>query len=234
MSVGIVKEIFTGKVKTYGDKEAECKFNQEWTTAAFKTPVADNIYLGTLGLTGDEQADTLHHGGEEKALFVYPRKHYEEWSRELGKEVAIGSNGENISVLGLSESDVCIGDIYQLGESMIEVTQPRRPCWKPARRLRDIELAKKIEQSGRTGWYYRVRVSGRIKRGDQFILLERKYPHWTMEKINDVLYKYTDNIGLMENLRDVDILPVSFKETLNKRLQGQPVDDTKRHYGPNI
>lgn len=234
MSTGIIKEIFTGKVTTYGDNREENKLDQEWETAAFKTPITESIFLDTLGLKGDEQADKKHHGGVDKALFVYARKHYEDWSVELGKEVKPGANGENISVVGMDESLVCIGDVYMLGKAQIEITQPRRPCWKPARRLRDVEFAKKVEATGRTGWYFKVLVPGEIKPGDTFILLERKYPNWTIEKINDVLYKYTDNIGLMERLCDVEILPTSFRELFTKRLKGEQVDDTRRHYGPNI
>lgn len=100
--------------------------------------------------------------------------------------------------------------------------------------MRDVEFAKKVEATGRTGWYFKVLVPGEIKPGDTFILLERKYPNWTIEKINDVLYKYTDNIGLMERLCDVEILPTSFRELFTKRLKGEQVDDTRRHYGPNI
>lgn len=232
---GKVHSLFKGKVKTVGDPAAERKMDQEWQTGAFKTLTTEPVFLSSEGLIGDECADQKNHGGTEKALFAYNVAHYDKWQRELDNpDIKIGGNGENIAVTDMDESSVHIGDIYSLGETTLQVSQPRRPCWKPARRHNDINLAKKIEDSGRTGWYFRVLKEGHIQAGDTFTLIERPCPEWTINQMNEVLYHNQDNIGLMESLRDCEYTPPSWKTTLDKLLKGEAVDDSKRLYGPNI
>lgn len=232
---GEVKTVFKGKVKTIGTPNAKSKMDQEWQTGAFKDQVKGRVFLSTTGLTGDECADKINHGGAEKALFAYSLKHYDDWQRELDRPgMTVGGNGENISVMNMDEETVHIGDIYELGEARLQVSQPRRPCWKPARRHRDIELAKKIENSGRTGWYFRVLEEGYIEAGDTFKLLERPCPDWSIAQMNKVLYHNRENIGMLESLRDGKYTPPSWVKTLNKLLVGEVIDDSKRLYGPNI
>ena len=232
---GKVHTLYRGKVKTVGNPDAERKMDQQWQTGAFKTTVEQPVFLSAEGLTGDECADKKNHGGKEKALFAYSRSHYDQWQRELGNtDIGPGGNGENVSVTNMDETTVCIGDIYTLGETTLQVSQPRRPCWKPARRHNDIDLAKKIENTGRTGWYFRVLKEGNIQAGDAFKLLERPCPEWTIAQMNEVLYHNQENIGLMESLRDCEYTPPSWVSTLDKLLAGEQVDDSKRLYGPNI
>lgn len=232
---GKVHKLFVGKVKTIGNPKAEEKMDQEWQTGAFKEETKEAVFLSKNGLVGDECQDKKNHGGPEKALFAYAVSHYEKWRVELATDdIGPGGNGENIAVLHMDEESVCIGDIYELGEATIQVSQPRRPCWKLARRHGDIELAKKIEDSGRTGWYFRVLREGKIKKDDEFKLLERPAPDWTIAQMNEVLYHNRDNIGLLENLRDQEFAPDSWVKTINKILTGEEIDESPRLYGPNI
>lgn len=232
---GKVHTLYTGGIKTVGNPDADNKMNQQWKTGAFKEKTDKPVFLSKEGLAGDECADKKNHGGPEKALFAYSLAHYDKWQRELGNsDITAGGNGENISVMHMDETTVHIADIYELGGAMIQVSQPRRPCWKPARRHGDIDLAKKIEDTGRTGWYFRVLKEGNIQAGDTFKLLERPCPEWTIDRMNEVLYHNRDNIGLLENLRDCEYTPPSWKTTLDKLLSGETVDDSKRLYGPNI
>lgn len=236
MSVyGKIYTLYTGKVKTAGNPEAKNKMDQQWETGAFKNETEHPVFLSEEGLKGDECADKKNHGGAEKALFAYSLAHYDKWQRELGNPgIKAGGNGENIAVMHMDETTVYIGDIYELGEAVIQVSQPRRPCWKPARRHKEIDLAKKIENTGRTGWYFRVLKEGYIKAGDTFKLIERPCPEWTIAWMNEVLYHHRENIGLMENLRDSEFTPPSWVSSLNKLLAGEQIDDSKRLYGPNI
>lgn len=232
---GKVHTLYTGGVKTAGNPDADNKMEQQWKTGAFKEKTDKPVFLSKEGLTGDECADKKNHGGPEKALFAYSLAHYDNWQRELGNPgITAGGNGENISVMHMDETTVHIADIYELGGAMIQVSQPRRPCWKPARRHGDIDLAKKIEDTGRTGWYFRVLKEGSIQEGDIFKLIERPCPEWTIDRMNEVLYHNRDNIGLLENLRDCEYTPPSWKTTLDKLLSGETIDDSKRLYGPNI
>lgn len=232
---GKVHTLYKGRVKTVGTPEADHKFDQEWQTGAYKKVTEAPVFLSIEGLSGDECADKRNHGGPEKALFAYSLAHYEKWRRELGNpDIAAGGNGENICVMNMDESTVHIGDIYELGEATIQVSQPRRPCWKPARRHRDMDFAKKVENTGRTGWYFRVLKEGNITAGDTFKLLERPCKEWTIAQMNEVLYHNRENIGLLESLRECEFTPPSWINTLDKLLRGEVVDDTKRLYGPNI
>src|SRR5699024_2943255 len=149
MELGKVKYLFVGKAKTYGDNSALEKMDQEWTTAIYRGKTDEAVYLTETGFQNDEVGDKRNHGGPEKAVFCYNIDHYEERTNEHGENMQAGAFGQNVDVVGVDEANVCIGDGYQLGEAQIHVSQPRRPCWRPARKHRIIVLALHIEDSGR-------------------------------------------------------------------------------------
>ena len=233
MQLGKVEHLFTGKAKTYGDDKAERKMDREWTTAIYRRETDEAVHLTETGFQNDEVGDKKNHGGPEKAVFCYTVRHYTEWEKELGQEMGPGAFGENLAVSGLDESNVCIGDVYQLGGARIQVSQPRRPCWRPARRHRVMDLALRIEDSGRTGWYFRVVEEGHVQAGDVFKLLERPHPEWPVDACNDVMYEQSENLSLAEKLRDVELLAGSWKRSLQKRLDGIPENKEPRVFGPN-
>src|SRR5690625_1996364 len=137
MEEPFVHKVFTGKVKTMGDPNAKNPMDREWESGIFKKEKSEQLWLTKTGLEGDEIADKKVHGGPEKALFTYPIKHYTYWKKDLENEdIDMGAFGENLAVLEMDEFSVCIGDTYKFGDTMIQVSQPRRPCWKPARRFR--------------------------------------------------------------------------------------------------
>lgn len=169
--VGKVDQVFVGRVRLMlPDGEA---------TGIFKAPVDRPVRLTATGLEGDEQADLRHHGGVDKALHHYPVEHYalmaEEWPQCAGL-LAAGVLGENISTRGMTEHDLCIGDILRLGGARVQVSQPRSPCWKIDRRLKVDNASRFVEAAGITGWYYRVLEPGMIAAGDTTELLERPNP----------------------------------------------------------
>src|SRR5699024_9350605 len=103
-----------------------------WTSAIGKSVLTGPAWVAQDNVTGDEQADRRHHGGPDKAVFVYPSEHYSLWREELDlSSVGPGAFGENLAVAGLTEHDVCLGDVWEVGEVVLQVSQPRRPCWKP-------------------------------------------------------------------------------------------------------
>ncbi len=228
-----IHRLFTGKVKKAGRSDAENKMDQSWESGIFKEPMEGPVYLTKTGFEGDEVADKKNHGGPEKAVFVYPVRHYEEWKRELHADIPVGGNGENFAVLGMDESNVCIGDTFKVGEAIVQVSQPRRPCWKPARRHKVIDLALRIQKTGRTGWYFRVLKEGHVQAGDTFERMEHPCPEWTIEACNEVMYNQTSNIGLAESLCACEYLADNWKKTLNKRLQGREGSSEPRVFGPN-
>lgn len=232
--IPFVYKLFTGKVKRLGDPKAKNPMDREWETGIFKNETRDKVWLTKTNLIGDEVADKKVHGGPEKALFAYPSEHYPYWKETLEDgSIDLGAFGENLAVKHMNEMTVCIGDIYELGEALIQVSQPRRPCWKPARRFRVLDFALRIQNSGFTGWYFRVLKEGYIQGGDVFQLIERPYPEWTIDRSNEVMYKQKDNYELTRELANCDLLAENWQKSLSRRLEGIESREEGRVYGPN-
>lgn len=158
-----------------------------WTSAIFKEPVSGPILLRRVNLEGDEQADLRVHGGPDKAVCVYSGDHYPVW-REHFPRMQPGAFGENFTVADCTEATVCIGDIYQAGDAMVQVSQPRQPCWKLGRKWDAEELPALVAKSGRTGWYFRVLTEGSVAAGDPLLLTKRLYPTLTLTRLNIAMY----------------------------------------------
>ncbi len=152
-------------------------------SAIVKQELRETRWLGIEGLAGDSQADRRVHGGPEKALHQYPVGHYPELAQafpECDAALQPGSIGENLSVGEWDETKVCIGDRFRLGEALLEVSQPRTPCWKIDRRYGVEGMARLIEERGLTGWYFRVIESGSVEPGCVFELVERRHSELTI------------------------------------------------------
>jgi len=162
---------------------------QPWRTAFFKDAITGPVWLRATNLDGDRQADLRVHGGVDKAVCVYSGDHYRAWRIELARpDMTSGAFGENFTVTGQSEQQVCLGDRFRIGAAVVEVSQPRGPCIKLARRWDRLDLPKLVVASGRSGWYLRVIDEGQLEAGDPLQLLERPFPHWTIARVNDVTY----------------------------------------------
>ncbi|GAB3043251.1 MOSC domain-containing protein [Virgibacillus ainsalahensis] len=234
MEQSFVHKVFIGKVKQLGDQNATNRMEKPWASGIFKNETNEKLRVGENGFSGDEVADKKNHGGPEKAIFAYPIKHYTFWKADLELEsIDMGAFGENFAVQGMDESTVCIGDTYKIGDALIQVSQPRRPCWKPARRFQIIDFALRIQNSGRTGWYFRVLKEGYVQAGTAIELVNRPYPEWTVAASNKVMYEKKDDLHLTEELASCDLLAPNWKRTLHKRLQGKESNMEKRVFGPN-
>ena len=147
---------------------------QAITTGIFKAPVAGTVRLGRLNLAGDGQADLRVHGGADKAVYVYPFEHYAFWAGELGRhDFSHGQFGENFTTTGLLEDGVCIGDVFEIGEARVQVTQPRTPCFKLGIRMAEKDFPARFTAANRTGFYLRVLEEGRVAAGDAIERIER-------------------------------------------------------------
>jgi MOSC domain-containing protein YiiM len=146
-------------------------------TGIFKTPVQGRIAVRRHNLDGDAQADLTVHGGEHKAVYAYAEEHYSYWEQALQRRgLAPGMFGENLTTCGLLESTVCVGDIYRIGSAVLQVTQPRTPCAKLAKKFARPQFPKEFLLSGKSGFYFRVVQEGDLATGDEVILLQRD-PH---------------------------------------------------------
>lgn len=151
-----------------------------------KRSVAGAVAVGALGLDGDAQADLSVHGGPEKAVYGYAADHYPAWARDfptLAGRFQPGSMGENLTVIGLREDDICVGDVHAIGTALLQVCQPRQPCFKLALALGDARLGKAMVRSGRSGWYYRVLREGVIAAGEEIRLAERPNPDFAFSRL---------------------------------------------------
>lgn len=141
----------------------------------FKKPVAGPVALGTEGIEGDQQADRRVHGGPDKAVHLYPARHYRTLAAhfpEASDKLVIGAMGENLSTPDLDETEVRIGDVWQLGSSQLQLCQPRNPCWKIDERFASPGMAAFIDKHLLTGWYFRVLQAGLASPGDGLQLLQ--------------------------------------------------------------
>ncbi|MFZ7942926.1 MOSC domain-containing protein [Neobacillus sp. 19] len=231
-----LNKVFVGLPKTIGSKEAANPMDREWTSAIFKEPVDEAIWVGKTGLTGDGQGDLKHHGGPEKAVFAYSLENYSYWQKELGNsEIGAGGMGENLVMEGLDEGAISIGDTFQIGEAVIQVSQPRQPCWKPARRFKVKNLALLLQNTGKTGWYFRVVEEGNVESGQTFTLLDRPFPQWTIKRCNQIIHAKPLDFSEMRELAQCQLLAPGMRETLAKRIEKQnsSPDIRDRVFGPN-
>lgn len=229
---GVLLSVRVGMPQTLGDPASRDFFTRAWTTGSFKTPVSAPVYAGTTNLAGDGQADSENHGGVHKAVCVYPSAHYDFWRVELGvRDFPFGAFGENVTVGGLAEDDVCIGDVWRAGDTRFEVSQPRQPCWKLARRWGIKDLAYRVQESGRMGWYFRVVTEGLIAPGMRLTLERRLFPQWTVAKASEVMRDSCRLAADAEALANVPALSPSWRATLlaprvrdpRGRLEGEPM-----------
>ncbi len=196
-----------------------------------KHPVEDRLWLDIEGFAGDQQADRKHHGGPDKAVHHYAFDHYPSWTAEIGSREVLsrpGAFGENLSTSGITEEDVCIGDIFMLGSATVQVSQARQPCWKLNKRFDFPGMSRLVQQSGKTGWYYRVLETGWVAPGSDLTLLERRHPEWPLARILDVLYWKTLDAAALEALCGIEVFPASWRQLFERRLQALEVEDWTR------
>jgi MOSC domain-containing protein YiiM len=189
---------------------------QEVTTGIFKLPVAKRLRLRSLNLEGDQQADLSVHGGKDKAVYAYPSEHYPLWKKELpGVDLPWGAFGENFTIAGLLETDVCLGDRFAIGTAQVVVTQPRIPCFKLNLKFGRDDMVKRFLASRRTGFYLRVLREGEVGVGDEIHLAHRDENHVS---ISDALTLYlhgSDSSELRERALRVKYLSASWREELS-------------------
>jgi MOSC domain-containing protein YiiM len=189
------------------------------STGIFKEPVAGRVMLRTLNLDGDRQADLSVHGGPSKAVYVYPSEHYDYWKHELPEmKLPWGMFGENFTTTGLFESELNIGDKFQVGSAIVMVTQPRMPCYKLGIRFGGSDIVKRFLASERTGFYFAVLEVGEVGVGDQIQLIETSKRSVTVSDITRLYTREKHNVGLLRRAIEVEALPDSWKNYFQHRL----------------
>lgn len=208
-----IRSLQISDIKTINDE------NKTWQTGSFKTPI-QKAEITTTGIKGDKVADTKHHGGIDKAVFANSYKNYAKWQSflKLDKPLEYGALAENLTVEKIDEDDVFIGDIHQIGEVILEVSQPREPCWKIGQKWHNKYFTKYIYDSGETGWYYRVLKTGMINQDDEIKLLKRVNDTISIKKANEILREPKNHPHEVNYLLNLDVLSEAWKNSLKKRV----------------
>ncbi|MDD3462421.1 MAG: MOSC domain-containing protein [Sulfurospirillaceae bacterium] len=217
-----VLSVQVGRAKVYGDADAKDFLEKEWCSASFKEITQAPLFASFSGLAGDEVADKTHHGGVDKAIFANSYENYAHWASFL--EVAslpYGALAENLTIHGLHESTVMLGEIHQIGTAILQVSQPRKPCWKISRRWNHKALTHEIFTSGLTGWYYKVLQEGMIGSHDEVRVVKQETPQISILEANNAFREPEKYRQMLETILDIPSLAPSYDESLLKRLKGE-------------
>ncbi|CAO4135222.1 MOSC domain-containing protein [Methylorubrum extorquens] len=222
-----LQTVLTGRVAPLGEKGA--------ASAIAKTPVLEPVAVGPLGLAGDEQADRRVHGGPEKAVHHYALDHAAAWRGDLPGLPDLlerpGAFGENFSTHGLTEHDVCVGDLWRVGSALLQVSQARQPCFKLNLRFGVPDMARRVQACGRTGWYYRVIETGVIAAGDGLELVERPHPDWPLSRLLHHFYVDRLDAAALRAIAGLAPLTESWRALAARRLASGAVEDWRRRLG---
>ena len=205
--------VFAGKPKNLQSE------NGSWRSGVFKSPVLIPVHVGLENIEGDGQYDKRFHGGPDRAVLICSMSHYPYWTEELKTPVEAGSFGENLTVQGLDETQVCLGDRWSTGTVELEVSQPRIPCYKLSRRIGIEGCHEKITGAGHGGWYCRTIREGLIESGQVLKLVERANPEWTVSRAFDLFMTSKGRESELEALSKVPVLSYLWKDNINKRLE---------------
>ncbi|UCZ54020.1 MOSC domain-containing protein [Bacillus shivajii] len=192
--------------------------NETVESAIEKTSVDGSLYLSSTQLEGDEQADLKNHGGKDKAVCVYPFDHYLFWEENLNEKLSPGAFGENLTVKGLTEDAVYIGDVFQWGKAQVQVSQPRIPCHKLAKKLNHPKIPQTVTEQGLTGFYMRVLKEGTVSVSQPLQFIKR-YSEVSVAYVNEIYFHDQKNEEAIKQIIAVPELALSCKTALEKRLQ---------------
>lgn len=202
------------------------EFNgRSYQTGIYKRRRMGRVFLSRLGLDGDGQADRKNHGGAHQAVYCYPHEHYSYWAAELKWEDShYGAFGENLTLLGLLESAVCIGDVFRIGGAVIQVSQPRVPCYKLADKLGVPGFEKTFLRANRCGFYARALEEGTVEAGDPVTQLERDPAGLTVAEVNAALYLDRGDRAIAERALQIESLSPEWRSKFSDLLERQRQD----------
>lgn len=216
-SIGAVHAVLTGVAVPYVRAGLRSAIHKQVRDGA--------VDVGPLGLSGDEHGDPRVHGGPDKALHAYARSHYAWWQAQLPGSAARallaqpGAFGENLSLgEGIDERSTCLGDRWRIGNAVLQVSQGRQPCWKLNDRFGVRDMALRLQNSGRTGWYLRVLQAGSLRAGDTVWLLDRPHPAWPLARLLRVIAERSHEPALLREILALP-LPPSWRRLFQRRLE---------------
>ena len=219
MCVALVRQVLTGRIAPLGRPDV--------LSGIDKYPAHAPVAVGPLGLAADEQADLAVHGGPDKAVHLYAWQHYAAWRAELPGCRAldhVGAFGENLSVEGIDEAGVCIADRWRIGQLVLEVSQGRQPCWKLNLRFGIADMAARVQDSLRAGWYCRVLEPGVVAAQDVMELIDRPHPHWSMARLLRLIKDRECGPVALAEVLELPLTP-SWRRLFSRRLERSTAED---------
>ena len=191
-------------------------------TAIWKNPVSGRRRVGRLNIDGDGQGDLAGHGGEQRAVFVYQIESYRYWQEQLKRtDFVHGQFGENFTIEGLPDDAVCIGDRYQIGSALFEVTQPRVTCYRVGIRMNEPRMPALLTSRGRPGFYFRVLREGEVAAGDEIVKVGEAQERMTVAEINALLYLPDHSRDRLERALQIQALSPGWRGSFEALLQSQ-------------
>lgn len=203
------------KIKTVVHNGKEVK------TGIFKTPTNEPVVIEKLNIKGDEQADLVNHGGVDKAVYAFSNNHYDYWKQTLeNDDLAVGAFGENFTISDLDEANIHIGDHIRVGTALLEVSQPRVPCFKLAIALNNKNSLKLFTHHYCTGVYFRVLEQGVAKTGDSVVIEQKSTHDISVKKLFQAFFdkKYVGYEDVLLEALTLPALALEWQEKLKKKL----------------
>lgn len=191
---------------------------RKFKTSLQKNPVKEKIFLNLMGFEGDQVADPVNHGGRDKAVCGYPANHYSIWEEELSRDMPPASFGENLTIEGLTEDQIHIGDIFRIGEAEVQCTQPRQPCHKLTKIFGFPKLASRIQVLGYCGYYFRVLKQGWLQAGMTVEQIHSDKEKISVMDAHYLMYRDKTKYEAIEKLVSHPMLSESWKNSFTKRL----------------
>jgi MOSC domain-containing protein YiiM len=185
------------------------------TSAIWKEPISGRVAVRGVNIEGDDQADRAVHGGPDRALYAYAAEDTEWWERELGRELGPGTFGENLTLRGIDVTGARVGERWRIGTVVLEVTSPRIPCWKLARKMEDPRFIKRFTQAGRPGAYLRIIDEGELAAGDEVEIVERPDHEVDLALFVEA---YEHDRRLLPRLLEAGALPDAWRDWIEERL----------------
>lgn len=184
---------------------------KDLSTGIYKQPVEGPLFLSSLNFEGDGQADLINHGGLDKAVCAYPSEHYPYWERSLGKPMTYAAFGENLTLRGLLEDGVCIGDVYRIGGAVLQVSQPRYPCFKLSQKHGVKDMPARVLNTGYSGFYFRVLEEGRVSADSPVTRLDSQASGITVLEVLRMMKDGRKDEQGLERMLEIDELASSLK-----------------------
>lgn len=218
-------QVYVGKIRDYEGSRP---------SAIAKVQVDGELRLTDLGIEGDEQAEKVIHGGPDRALCHYPREHYQHWAQLFPEKADLFNApafGENLSTEGMTEKNVYMGDIYRWGEALIQVTQPRSPCFKLNYHFGVSDMSSRMQEVGYCGWLYRVILAGNVS-ADAPLELASRVSDVTVAEAIAIAWHMPFDDSQYHRLLSVAGLSTSWTRTMQKRrISGKIEDNSRRLFG---